>query len=157
MTRARPTRAAEFEEEEYRRVPTAENESVIQSSISPKLLKKLFWILTGAFLVFITDIHSHMLNWRTRLHHASFYFLIASIAVSMLSLAYIVIFVKRVHGPKAMARWKTFAPNAVPILTGSQVLSFVAAARLFYPIYGRWTLPLVTVLSVAWLNLLTFV
>lgn len=151
--------ASSFEEEEYHRVPTGDDNQTdaIQRKFSPKLMKKLFWILTGGFTVYITDMHSHMLNWRSQLNHTSFYFLLASITVSMLSLAYLLLYVKRVHGPKAIARWKTFAPTAVPILTGSQVVSFVAAARLFAPIYGKWTLPIVTVLSIAWINLLTFV
>lgn len=142
--------------DEYERVP-ADDQEVLPHAPSIRLAKKLAWMLLGAATVYLTNLHQHLLHWRTDLHRSSFYFFVAAVTVSLASVAYLALWVKRKHGPMAMRRWRTYAPNAVQIMAGSNLVAFVAAVRLFYPIYGRWTLLLVPVLSWSWMTVLTLV
>ncbi len=147
-----------FDREEYERVPSDDVDSAYTRQHNVlRLLKKLAWIAIGAFTVFKSDLYKYILNWKTDLDLVSFYFLAASVTVSILCIIYLLFYIKPKHGPMALKRWRTFAPGAVQTFTGANLLAFVAAARLFYPIYGKWTLPLVTILCWSWLNILTFI
>jgi len=150
-----------FNREEYERVQQADDAETGAHPIHwyLHLAKKLLWLTIGALTLLRTGLPLHIFAFRSN-HLCSdpfFYLLSASVIISSCLMVYLVGVVKRKHGPMALRRWRTFAPRAVQTLTGANVVAFVAAVKTFYPIYGHWTLPMVVVLSWAWLNLLTFV
>lgn len=154
---------ASFHDQEYERVQQSDDHGDPLTAGHPaafyfRLAKKLMWIGVGVATVLRTDLHLHVLNWRQELaSEPTSYLLAASVALSLVIMVYLVGVVKRRHGPMALRRWRTFAPGAVQTLTGANVVSFFAALKTFWPIYGYQTVPIVIVLCWSWLNLLTFV
>lgn len=144
-----------FHREEYERVPADDAEQGSHHKYF-RLGKKLVWLSVGGFTLYRSDMLNHVINWRTDLQIGPFYFLLAAVAIIVLCMGHLLLVVRPQHGPMALRRWRTFAPKTVQLLTGANLVAFVAAVKTFYPIYGKWTIPMVFLLSWSWLNLLTF-
>lgn len=146
-----------FDPEEYEQLPTDENGSM-PAIVYLNLLRKFFWISAGVALIYWKRMHWYLLHWQeSNLSGSSVFVLGLAGAVVILLIAYLVLVVKRRHGPLALKRWKTYAPGAVKALTFSNIVCFLTAIQLFYPVYGLWTVPMMLVLTMSWINLLTFV
>lgn len=146
--------------EEYERVkPDDQSNEVHQmpAHYYYQLLRRMVWLVIGLVILWRTDIIQHLLAFpSTPFHKPALYLLAASVTVNVACMAYLVFVVRRQHGPMALRRWRTFAPRPVQVMTGANVLAFVAAVRAFYPVYGRWSYGIVFGLSWSWLNFLSF-
>ena len=119
------------------------------------LLTRLILILLGAVVIRRTNLLSHLFLSENMFKTPYFLGLFFSL-IALITLIYILLFVKPKHGVETYRLWKVHAPVSVPLLSGSGCGAFVCFTVSCLPVYGLWSPIIFFIISIAMMNLLNF-